>query len=62
MYQIKFSRKLINNFFNKIYKLCIKDTKTYNKKQAEHSEKVTLAASFKQIINFNQDEQSINTE
>ena len=57
-----FSRKLIKNTFNGLDKFCTKETWTNNKKQEEHSEKVTWATSFKQLINFNKDEQSKNTE
>ena len=57
-----FSRKLIKNTFNELENFFTKDTKTKNKKQEEHSEKVTWATSFKQFINFNKDEQSKNTE
>ena len=43
-------------------KICIKDAKTNNEKQAEHSEKVTWATSFKQFINLNKDRQIKYTE
>ena len=59
---MSFSRKLIKNTCNELDKTFIKDPKKSNKKQAEHSKKVTWATSFKQFININKDKQSKYTE